>query len=241
MNERFTDLLEERAGAGSTPGATPADLAASPASLDLFEAPEPQPAPTGELFPRDIVPVNLRHQTDLEGFSRAARGLVAQAIEPARVSWHVRDARVHDLFASVPQADQPDDAALNPMAPDLPADAPPVQVPALFPPLCETVILHSDPNRFGLLYRLLWRLLHEPGLRHDPLDADRVMAQHMAQAVRRDMHKMKAFVRFRTLAPGPDASAPMHVAWFEPEHHIVEAVAPFFVRRFTQMRWAILT
>ena len=107
--------------------------------------------------------------------------------------------------------------------------------------LVRDVVLHSDPARFGLLYRLLWRLVHEPGLRHDPLDADRVQAQHMAQAVRRDMHKMKAFVRFRTARATTMASAPLHVAWFEPDHHIVEAVAPFFVRRFTQMRWAILT
>ena len=63
----------------------------------------------------------------------------------------------------------------------------------------------------------------------------------MAQAVRRDMHKMKAFVRFRTIAGTDDEPGPLHVAWFEPEHHIVEATAPFFARRFTQMRWAILT
>ena len=62
----------------------------------------------------------------------------------------------------------------------------------------------------------------------------------MAQAVRRDMHKMKAFVRFRTIADDA-GGAPLHVAWFEPEHHIVEATAPFFARRFTAMRWAILT
>ncbi|WP_422823200.1 UdgX family uracil-DNA binding protein [Variovorax ureilyticus] len=99
--------------------------------------------------------------------------------------------------------------------------------------------LHNDPGRFGRLYRLLWRLTHEPALRHDPLDVDRVQAQQMAQAVRRDMHKMTAFVRFRTVAD--DGEGLLHVAWFEPEHHIVEAVAPFFVRRFTQMRWAILT
>ncbi|MEO8922464.1 MAG: UdgX family uracil-DNA binding protein, partial [Caldimonas sp.] len=60
------------------------------------------------------------------------------------------------------------------------------------------------------------------------------------QAVRRDMHKMKAFVRFRTLDDDP-GGAPLHVAWFEPEHHIVEATAPFFARRFSTMRWAILT
>ena len=122
---------------------------------------------------------------------------------------------------------------------------PAVSVPPDFLTLCESVILHSDPNRFGLLYRLLWRMAHEPGLRHDPLDADRLKAGHMAQAVRRDMHKMKAFVRFRTVQDDTfrthPAGGPLHVAWFEPEHHIVEAVAPFFARRFTQMRWAVLT
>jgi DNA polymerase len=77
-------------------------------------------------------------------------------------------------------------------------------------------------------------------LRHDALDADWVAAQQMAQAVRRDMHKMTAFVRFRELDEG-DGREPMHVAWFEPEHRIVEATAPFFARRFANMRWAILT
>jgi uracil-DNA glycosylase family protein len=51
---------------------------------------------------------------------------------------------------------------------------------------------------------------------------------------------MTAFVRFRELDEG-DGQPPLHVAWFEPEHHIVEASAPFFARRFANMRWAILT
>jgi DNA polymerase len=59
----------------------------------------------------------------------------------------------------------------------------------------------------------------------------------IAQAVRRDTHKMKAFVRFREVPGQPDA----FIAWFEPQHHIVDRVAPFFARRFTGMRWAILT
>ena len=32
-----------------------------------------------------------------------------------------------------------------------------------------------------------------------------------------------------------------YVAWFEPEHHIVELAAPFFARRFADMPWSILT
>jgi len=114
-----------------------------------------------------------------------------------------------------------------------------LHVPAAFVRLCQRLVLHRDPARFALMYRLLWRLAHEPALRHDPLDADRLQAQHMARAVARDLHKMHAFVRFRPVTEADDQT--LQVAWFEPRHYIAEAAAPFFVRRFTQLRWAILT
>ncbi|RYY31989.1 MAG: DUF4130 domain-containing protein, partial [Sphingomonadales bacterium] len=60
----------------------------------------------------------------------------------------------------------------------------------------------------------------------------------MAKQVRRDIHKMRAFVRFREIA---DEDGPRYIAWFEPEHHIVRANARFFVDRFANMRWSILT
>ncbi len=53
----------------------------------------------------------------------------------------------------------------------------------------------------------------------------------------RDAHKAKAFVRFREV-PGEDNA---FVAWYEPDHHILDLVAPFFMRRFAGMRWAIVT
>jgi uracil-DNA glycosylase len=197
---------------------------------------------TSDLFPQALLPVTLQGPADLEGFRRAARALLAQHMLPEQVSWHSSDTPVQDLFASGIAGAVEATTAIHHAAFK---DAPPVSVPPEFVTLCETAILHSDPNRFGLLYRILWRLVHEPGLRHDPLDADRVKAQQMAQAVRRDMHKMKAFVRFRTVQDETFRShpegGPLHVAWFEPEHHIVEAIAPFFARRFTQMRWAVLT
>jgi DNA polymerase len=52
------------------------------------------------------------------------------------------------------------------------------------------------------------------------------------------MHKMRAFVRFRTVET---EAGERFVAWFEPEHHIVRANAGFFVRRFATMAWSILT
>jgi DNA polymerase len=69
---------------------------------------------------------------------------------------------------------------------------------------------------------------------HDRADPLVRRLDEMAKAVRRDIHKMRAFVRFRELDG-------RYVAWFEPDHHIVRANAGFFVRRFANMVWSILT
>ena len=60
----------------------------------------------------------------------------------------------------------------------------------------------------------------------------------MAKAVTRDAHKMHAFVRFRQVQTEEGVE---HFAWFEPEHHIVRREAGFFIRRFSNMAWSILT
>ena len=102
----------------------------------------------------------------------------------------------------------------------------------------STAICHSDPERFALLYGLLWRLRTEPNLLKIASDPDIRRFEAMEKSVRRDIHKMRAFVRFRKIGEGDDER---YVAWFEPEHFIVERNAAFFVRRFTGMRWSILT
>ena len=89
-----------------------------------------------------------------------------------------------------------------------------------------------------MLYRLLWRLRGHPHLLDAATDPDVAQITVMARAVHRDEHKMHAFVRFREV--GREQSA-HYVAWFEPEHHIVELAAPFFARRFADMPWSILT
>jgi DNA polymerase len=60
----------------------------------------------------------------------------------------------------------------------------------------------------------------------------------MEKSLQRDLHKMYAFVRFRKT----DMSDGEHfIAWFEPEHYIVNATAQFFIDRFRGMQWSILT
>src|SRR5690606_29786471 len=51
--------------------------------------------------------------------------------------------------------------------------------------------------------------------------------------------KMHAFVRFRKV--GDEGGRECYAAWFEPDHHIVRAVAGFFRDRFTGMNWLIVT
>lgn len=169
----------------------------------------------------------LAHAADFEGFRREARRHLAANVAP------------HDL-AFVVNPDRAGGAAVDVSADNTQLPGHTVRIGATLLALLAEASRHADPQRFELMYRLLWRLRQEPGLQHDPLDPDRLRLATLAQAVRRDQHKMKAFVRFREVAE-PGQTTPLHVAWFEPAHHVLEAVAPFFVRRFAGMRFSILT
>jgi probable DNA metabolism protein len=173
----------------------------------------------------------LASETDVAGFREEARALLSQQVPPEAVHWETEHAQNSDQFA--------DPTSPLDSRPQGVAKAASAIVPASFLRLCEIVVLHHDPDRFALLYRLLWRLVHEPGLRNDPIDADMQHAHQMGQAVRRDIHKMKAFTRFHPVNDGQEP--PLLLAWFEPAHHIVEMVAPWFAKRMPQSRWAILT
>ena len=105
--------------------------------------------------------------------------------------------------------------------------------------LLETVLCHGDPQAPALAYRALLRHQRDRRAIANPADALTVRLQALAKAVRRDIHKMHAFVRFREL-PG-DGPRRRFAAWFEPSHLIVERGTPFFARRFGDMDWMILT
>jgi len=113
-----------------------------------------------------------------------------------------------------------------------------LRLPRVFVERAATALCHADPARLPLLHRIGWRLARgERGLLADPADPDGNALDRLEREVRRDTHKMKAFVRFAERTPGSDD----FVAWFEPTHRIVDRVAPFFHKRFAGMRWAIFT
>jgi DNA polymerase len=159
----------------------------------------------------------------LQAWREQARHALRAGVPPEQLSWD--EANDSGLFAGT---------AVD----TLPEGGRAPAVPAAFIELAARVLAHRDPHRHALLYRLLWRLAHgEKFLLSNPLDEDVHRARVLEKTISRDMHKMKAFVRFRAV-PG---SSDDFVAWFEPEHWILDLVAPFFLRRFAGMRWAILT
>ena len=167
--------------------------------------------------------VTIADEDDFDGWRDAARALALAAIRPEEVAWQVEggDAQLFGAAEPLP-----------------PANGPQFSVPRAFVELARLVVCHSDPERFGLLYSLLWNIRSAPGALEDRADPLVQRLERMAKEVRRDMHKMHAFVRFREVEAGEETR---FVAWFEPEHHIVRANAGFFVRRFNNMRWSILT
>lgn len=170
--------------------------------------------------------VVLPSPADAGAWRATARRLLAARLPPQQVEWRVAG-EAASLFAEAPPPVVPEAA---------PAAA---QVPRAFLDLAQTVIRHRDPARFGLLYRMLWRLTQdEPHLLRIATDPDVVRAEAMAKSVRRDAHKMHAFLRFREVAT---TDGPRYLAWFEPEHHVEEAEAGFFVRRFAALRFSIVT
>ena len=112
-------------------------------------------------------------------------------------------------------------------------------VPKQFLKLAQTVALHRNERRWPLLYRVLYRIVKgERHLLEIDVEDDVRELRLMEKAVNRDIHKMKAFVRLRRI---PDSEPEVFVAWHQPDHYILEAVAPWFADRFGNMRWSILT
>ena len=169
----------------------------------------------------------LSFDGSFEAWKRTARDALLAGWPPEETHWVDRNSRQDELGFSEPDPPRPEDGPGR------------LRVPRAFMELAREAACHRDPERWARLYRVLWRLLQgEPHVLEVALDSEVRRLEEMAKAVRRDQHKMRAFVRFRAV---PTEGGPWFVAWFEPQHHIVEANAPFFIDRFPGMPWSILT
>jgi len=119
----------------------------------------------------------------------------------------------------------------------------PPKVSKEFVALAYTISHHRSPERWALLYEVLWRMTlgGEPKLLKFGTDPVVSRLSGMRKEIGRDIHKMHAFVRFRKTGEDAESGREQFMAWFEPDHQIMPLTAKFFQKRFTGMDWAIFT
>src|SRR3712207_5991177 len=72
------------------------------------------------------------------------------------------------------------------------------RVPRRFLDIASSVACHRHPDRWALLYDVLYRLTHGiPHLLEIPCDGEVIQLYAMEREVGRDCHRMQSFVRFR--------------------------------------------
>ncbi len=170
---------------------------------------------------------HLLLEPDFEAFRHAAREHLRAGFSPAQLD--LQDATVPTPLTLALEADEP---------PSGPAYDHP-HVSKAFLEAAQIAAVHRDPQRWNLLYRLLYRLQSDRNLLRLETDDDVAHLLRLEGQVRRDLHKMHAFVRFRkVLEPGDPSARPIVVdeelavptaaAHDHHEHHLVlETPTPF--------------
>jgi uracil-DNA glycosylase len=165
--------------------------------------------------------VRISRDADDGAFRDRARRALSLGVPPSEVVFV--DPDEPSLFAALPDGD--------------PAHA--FSVPRAYGELLKDAICHSASDRFALLYDVLWRIVQgERDLVFNAADPAVARLNDYAQGVRRDIHKMHAFLRFR---PSRIEDRALFVAWFEPQHFILRRAVSFIVDRFAGMDWLIAT
>ena len=132
-------------------------------------------------------------------------------LEPDFDAWRAaaRDA-LHAGYTPA-EVDFADSSVPTPLSLNLEADQPPAgpailrpHTSKLFLDSAQMVAVHRDPSRWNLLYRVLYRLQNDRNLLKIETDDDVAQMVRMEAQVRRDLHKMHAFVRFRKVLEPTD-------------------------------------
>ncbi len=159
------------------------------------------------------------------GWRKTARDFMIGGIQPDQINW---DADKLSLFSDLSTTF----LEKSPLKSDL-------KVPPELMNLLEMVSYARDDDRWHLMYKILFRMTHEnPNLLKIIIDADVHRAELLRKSVRKDIHKLHAFVRFKkSEIDGKE----IFTAWHKPEHLTLKPGALFFTRRFGDKPWSIFT
>ncbi len=165
--------------------------------------------------PNRMPHIALLHETDWDGWRQAARHLALAGIEPAEVTWSVGG----------------DSDAVS-------AASGGFSLPRALVGLAAAAIQAREPERFGLLYSLVWRAHAGERIMEDATDPDLALARRLALSVRAEAHRMRTNLRY---LPIEETGGTRYLGWFAPLHFVLPANAQLIARRFPDLRWSIVT
>ena len=157
--------------------------------------------------------IDMSGETDWDGWRAAARALVLAGATPETLRW-----RVNPGAAAPPQAEGR------------------FGVPRALVALAAQAIQAREPERFALLYRLVWRAHAGETVMEDCDDPDLAQARALALAVRAEAHRMRALLRYLPAADGTRL-----LGWYAPAHFVLEANAHLLARWYPGFAVSILT
>jgi uracil-DNA glycosylase len=162
----------------------------------------------------------LARETDWDGWRTATRAHVLAGIPPETLTWSIGAPAEPLPEAPVPQGTGS------------------FGVPRGLVALAAQAIQAHDPDRFDLLYRLVWRAQAGEAVLEQRDDPELARARRLALAVRAEAHRMRTHLRF---LPLPDTHPTQYLGWYTSAHHVLEANAQLLARRFANLHFTILT
>jgi probable DNA metabolism protein len=168
--------------------------------------------------------LTVRFDGSFQEWRLRARALLQHRVAPHEVNW-ASDAESTGLF---------DDPSPAPST----EDGPRIRIPRQLLDELEMAARYRTEQRWGLLYRVLWRVNQGDSSARMVGDIDGSELHGRIKAVRREAHHLHAFLRF---SPLQTSDGPQHVAWFEPAHDVLPWAAGHFAERMGGNRWLIAT
>jgi probable DNA metabolism protein len=171
----------------------------------------------------------LARETDWDGWRTATRAHVLAGTPPETLIW-----------------------SIGATADPLPDGSGSFGVPRALVALAAQAIQARDPDRFDLLYRLVWRAQAGEPVLEQRDDPELTRARQLALAVRAEAHRMRTHLRFLAVPdtnaappgsapPTPHAEPTLHLGWYTSAHFVLEANAQLLAHRFARLHFAILT
>ena len=169
---------------------------------------------------------------------RAARVLLRQGVEPSQIEWleSKGEARAPGLPATEPALATAGTAETGA------APAPVFATPAIPRELLswlKTAACFRAPDRWALLYRVLWRWTRGERNVLDLDDPDGALLDRRIRTIERETEDLLTLTLFRRRDPSMEP--PEFVGWYEPHHDLLERAAERFAKRTGNSTWMLAT